>query len=216
MAYVRGAGQRTKPATTGIMVVPLLASTLILGCSVPNSETASEDLQIVNGSAQTLVLGDSMRLEAVVMEPLPRRLSGEVIWRTEQTDVIALGPDGAVTPRGVGAATVTAEYQGRSATVAIKVSSPTVNAPASLTLRPARLTLSSGQTGTLDAIARGPGGKVIDDPSLQWRSSDTEVIAVESGRLVAGRPGEAVVSATLGDLSSSAAISVVASQVPPS
>jgi uncharacterized protein YjdB len=74
---------------------------------------------------------------------------------------------------------------------------PPPAAVAAVVVAPEERALVVGETATLTATPRDPFGRALSDRLVTWASSDPAVVAVSStGRVAAGRPGTAVVSAT--------------------
>jgi uncharacterized protein YjdB len=71
-------------------------------------------------------------------------------------------------------------------------------------------TLAAGDTATLTASPLGATGRVLKQRAVTWGASDTAVVAVSSaGRVVARRPGMAIVSATSEGKTGRATVTVV-------
>jgi uncharacterized protein YjdB len=118
---------------------------------------------------------------------------------------------GVVTARAAGTATITASASGVSGTAAITVNAgPTVT---SISLSPASATLNVGQTVDITSTANWSNGTstVPYDSYLTWTSSAPSVATVNAGGVVTGvAAGSATITASLGGVSRSAAITVSA------
>ena len=80
---------------------------------------------------------------------------------------------------------------------------------ATITVTPATKTLTAGDTATLTATARDPGGVVQPGVVFAWSSSDTTIAVVDaSGRVKARRAGTATISATANGKTGSATVTV--------
>lgn len=79
-----------------------------------------------------------------------------------------------------------------------------------VTVAPDARTLAAGDTATLAASPRSATGHVLAGRAVTWASSDTTIVAVSSaGRVVAGRAGSAIASATSEGKTGRATITVV-------
>lgn len=136
-----------------------------------------------------------------------------VTWASSNPSVatVTVGEDGVATviAVGVGTATIIATAGGVSDSCAVTVSAVTVPATG-VTVNPAKLTLSIGGTGTLTAT-REPANAT---DSVTWSSSDEAVATVENGVVTAAGVGEAIITATAGDVSATCAVTVQPDAIP--
>jgi acetyl esterase/lipase len=123
------------------------------------------------------------------------------------------GPDGIATgtfdASVAGTDTITAEVAGvwlvQRATIVVE-GSPR---PGSVSVSPSTIAVLAGQTVQLTAAVLDQHGTPIEGAPVKWSSSDTRVTAVDSGGLlIAGRPGTATITATLGEASGSAKVTI--------
>lgn len=115
---------------------------------------------------------------------------------------------GFVTAVAFGTCTVTATYGGQSGAATISVTQLTATA---LVVAPAAATLAAGATAQLTASATLSDGSVADAThSAVWSTSASSVATVTAGLVTGAGRGSATVTATLGALTATAAITVTA------
>lgn len=129
-------------------------------------------------------------------------------WTSSNTAVATVSSTGLVTGVSAGTATITATTQngGRTATSAVTVTDIAVTG---VSVAPATLSLSAGQTGQL---TRTIAPSNATNQTVNWTSGNTAVATVNSSGLVtAVAPGEATITATTvsGGFTATAAVTVV-------
>jgi uncharacterized protein YjdB len=163
-----------------------------------------------NGSI--LTLGQSVTFVARDQNSAPL----QVQWFTTNNAVASITSAGVVTARRVGRAVISARWgnQARySTSVAVEVRSGFV--VGSVAVTPTSATIESGATTQLSAEVRDANGVVVSFPAT-WSSSNNAVATVSSTGVVTGvAAGGATITATAGDRTSSASITVTAAPVPP-
>ena len=141
----------------------------------------------IDPPAVTLHLDGTAQLKAAVLPE--NATSAEVSWSSASPIVAAVSGDGLVTAVSFGETTVRATCGEVSGTCLVKVVPVEVE---SVTVTPATLTLTEGETGTLSAEVLPADAT---DLSVTWSSSSPEVAAVDGGLVTAVAAGEAVISA---------------------
>lgn len=149
--------------------------------------------------------GQNVKLDFVVLDAEGQRmLEPKLRWTSSATDV-ALVQDGVVTVRKSGKTTIGAT--GGKVRAAIPLDLTILN---SLDVRaPGADFMEVGRVIKLRVVARNEQGSSIPDAAPAFRSSDETVVRVEDGQLIAGQPGVATVTATLGHLYRAIAVQVV-------
>jgi hypothetical protein len=149
--------------------------------------------------------GQNVKLEFVVFDAEGQRmLEPKLRWTSSATDV-ALVQDGVVTVRKSGKTTI--GVTGGKVRTAIPLDLTILNA---LDVRaPGADFMEVGRVIKMRVVARNEQGDAIPDAAPAFRSSDESVVRVEDGQLIAGRPGTATVTATLGHLGRAIAVQVV-------
>jgi hypothetical protein len=142
----------------------------------------------IDPPAVTLHLDGTVQLKASVLPE--NATSAEVSWSSANPIIAAVSAEGLVTAVSFGETTVRATCGEVSGTCLVKVVPVEVE---SVTVTPATLTLTEGETGTLSAEVLPADAT---DLSVVWSSSSPEVAAVDGGLVTAVAAGEAVISAT--------------------
>ena len=138
-----------------------------------------------------------------------------IIWSSSDTSVATItgtGLSGSVKAVGVGTATITAkagEYTATATVTVVDENEPVVDIE-SITIAPKEITIVSGSTAQLKATITPDS---IEAVSVNWSSSDTSVATVTGNGLNAEvnavSNGSAVITATVGDVSAKATVTVV-------
>lgn len=161
----------------------------------------------VTPASATLMLAQTVRLEAVLRDPDGQVLTGRAVtWSSTNTDVAEVSPLGVVTARGLGVTVVVATSEGLSASAGITV----IRAPvATLTVAPTTLSLIVGEAGQLAASPRDAGGAIVPDVPITWTSSQPAVASVSStGEVRALAAGSATITASGAGKSAEVAVTV--------
>ena len=159
----------------------------------------------------TVLEGDTLRLAATATDANGQVVTGaEFVWASGDTAVAVVDASGLVTGVGAGEAEVTATAAGVTGRSTLTVVALT---PAAVTVTPDAVVLTAvGQTAQLTAEVRDQLGRVMDVVPVAWSSGDTAVAVVDSSGLVtAVGTGAATVTATAGEVSSDALVTVVQS-----
>ena len=121
--------------------------------------------------------GATYQLTATVRDAAGNLLIDQsVTWSTSDPAGLSISPTGLVTSLGpAGYFHVTATVEGLSAGALVIV---TAGPPASVAVSPTPATVAAGDTLFLLATVRDADGRVIDNPSLTWTSSDPAVATV--------------------------------------
>ena len=144
----------------------------------------------------TLTEGETETLTATVKPD--NADNRKVTWSSDKTDVATVDGAGRVTAvkPGVAVVTVTTEDGGKTATCKVTVKAKAVNVT-EVTLDRTELTLTEGETETLTATVRPDNA---DNRKVAWSSDKTDVATVDgAGKVIAVKPGEAVVTVTTED-----------------
>lgn len=170
-------------------VLPLLA--MLSGCSTQEPAQTPE----INPAALTVEKGESYALEL-----LPE--GQEASWSTSDSAVATVSQDGTVTGAACGTCTVTASTASGEASCTVTV----VNIAVKLvSLNKTATTIVIGGSELLTAAVLPENA---DDRTVTWSSSDPEVASVENGKVSALSLGEAVITATAGNLSAECTVTV--------
>ena len=166
-------------------------------------------ISVAPDSVTLAALGDTVRLTAVVLDQAGRPLPDAIVlWFSGDTLVARVDTTGLVTAVGGGATTIAATSGETSAAATVTVMPP----GASVAVSPTAATLAPGDTLRLVAEAFDNNGRRVDGAAFRWSSSDVAVASVEASGLVRGvAEGSATITASAGDVSGTAEITVAGS-----
>ena len=165
----------------------------------------------VTPAADTVVAGDTLRLAAEATDANGHPVAGaEVDWESGDTAIAVVDVSGLVTGVAVGEVEITATSSGAAGRAAITVADP---ATTTIAVTPDTVALTAlGQTAQLAAEVRDQAGRVMAGVAVTWSSADTLVATVDSAGLVTAAGGGATwVTATAGETSGEAAVTVMQS-----
>jgi len=161
----------------------------------------------ITGAPPTLAEGQTVRLQAEVLDQRGRPLARTVAWTSSDPAVATVGGDGGVQALAPGQATLRAAVEGHSAEVALTVAAVV----ASVEVTPAADTVAPGQALPLAASPRDRQGRPLADRTVTWQSSDERVAVVSSsGRVTALAAGTVVIRATSDGRTGAARVTVAA------
>lgn len=205
--FPSGAGQSVE-WTSGVSSVASVSSTgrvlalspgnTFVRATTPNGKTAScyvvvessepTDIQMTNKTL-TLPIGRSQKLGYSF---IPSKASSPVTWSSDDSDVASVNSSGLVTANNPGTAHITI-YTDNGLSDVCMVTVPPL--PESVSL-PSDITLSLRASQQL-TIKMFPSEAAV---SVNWESSDTEVVTVSQAGLVTARGvGQATITATTGN-----------------
>ncbi|MGI8547056.1 MAG: Ig-like domain-containing protein [Gemmatimonadaceae bacterium] len=182
------AGGKSAVATLAIVPVPVASVTVLPGQG-------------------TVSIGGSLPLSAVAYSDAGAVLTGrEVLWATSAPQVATVDAGGNVKGVTSGTVTITATSEGKSGAATIAVSAapvtptptPTSPAPvATVSVLPGSLSLTTGQTASVSALALDADQKVLSGRAVTWSSANSAVATVDgSGSVRAVGAGNTTITAT--------------------
>ncbi len=166
----------------------------------------------LDNNSLTLTEGDTGSLNASVNPD--NATDKTVVWTSSDESVATVDQNGVVTAVAPGSAVITASAGGKSDSCEVTVNAyvPPVIPVESVTLDNNSLTLTEGDTGSLNASVNPDNAT---DKTVVWTSSDESVATVDqNGVVTAVAPGSAVITASAGGKSDSCEVTVNA-YVPP-
>ncbi|WP_420634363.1 Ig-like domain-containing protein [Candidatus Palauibacter sp.] len=164
---------------------------------------------IVTPAADTLAVGDTLRLSAVATDGNGHPVAtAQFAWSSDDTTVARVDSTGLVTAAGSGMTTIAVSAGSASASAAITVEQEV----SAVTVTPVADTLVVGDTLRLSAVATDSNGRPLATAQFAWSSSDSSVARVDTSGLVqAIGVGVAVISAAAGSAEGTSEITVTAS-----
>ena len=214
--------------TSGLAVI-LGSVTFLLGCgsglsratppSTPPSTPPPTVTSItVTPTTAVLNVNGTQQLHATAnySDRTTQDVTASASWTSSNSAVATVSNAGIVTAVAPGSATVTASDAGQTASAAI-----TVNAPqrvlTSISISPSSGTVTAGSTLQLTATGTYSDNTTSDlTGTATWSSSSTSVATVNAGLVTGVAAGSATITAAVGSVSATSAITVKAVTPPPS
>lgn len=176
---------------------------------------ASLALLTVNPSEVTLPAGVTQTLVATATYSNGQSLeaSASAQWSSGNADIVEVDDNGVITALSIGETLVTAELDGKTDTVFVKVTDAVL---AGLSVEPAALDLYVGQRSPLVATAQYSDGQRVNvSGQVEWQSNDTDIATVafepQLGLRVTGvAEGSTTLTGTFGDQTVEVAVKVSA------
>ncbi len=200
MPYIARMSSIPRPSLDGLRTVlfPLLLSLLVAcsdGSTGPDSGPVV-DRVVVEPAQHALVVGDQKAYTVRVLDAAGDEIEGRAIaWSSTSPHVATVSNGGVVTALAVGATSIRAVVDGKSASGILDVSLAPV---ASVQVEPAVLTLVEGSQRLLGAVARDAAGRLLNERTATWTTTDASVATVSAaGTLTAHSSGTATIRATI-------------------
>ena len=173
----------------------------------PTGPPRAASIRISPAEAELDAIGATVQFTASVRDGNDRVISdAAVTWTSGNAEVAGVTDEGLVTARKNGSAVVTAVSGPFHANASVTVS----QAVARIEVAPASVTLTK-TAGALrvDAVAKDRNGNPVSDAPLFWTSSDPIVVSVNAqGDLEARSNGNARITVSAGDVSTSLEVTV--------
>ena len=205
VASVNASGRVTARSNgTAIITATSGGKTATATITVAQSSAA---ITITPTSATLTAIGEAVQLRATVRDANNNLLVGaNVSWSSSNSVVADVSSTGLVTARSNGTATITATSGGRTATAIITVA----QLPNTIVITPSSATLGAiGETVQLRATVKDEKAQTVPGANVTWQSSNPAVASVNSsGRVTAWGDGTAIITATSGSRTATAAITV--------
>jgi hypothetical protein len=130
-------------------------------------------------------------------------------WSSSSVGVATINAAGLATAVAAGTSTITATVSGVSGTASLTVAAKTV---ASIAVTPATMSIVAGTTQQFTATATySDGSTAVVTSTATWTSSNTAVATISAAGLATGvTPGASTVTAAVGSVSGTAALTVTA------
>jgi hypothetical protein len=140
---------------------------------------------VIDRKPAALYVGQSLVLAATAYAANADRRHDEILWTTDRPTVASVSPDGRLTARAPGRATVTATAGRASEKFSVTVS---VNPVTQVQVEPATATARTGDVVRLRFVARA-GGRTLRDAEPEWLVSGGSADIGPDGLFVAEEPG---------------------------
>ena len=162
----------------------------------------------IEPAAPSVWMDETITLHATVLDAEGKVLRDrQVFWASENGQVATVSTSGVVTGRAAGTVRIAASAEGKNAVVTATVTRKPVS---SVTITPAAVRLTVGETTQLQAGIAGPRGEPLSGREVAWSSSDEGVARVNGqGLVTAIAPGTATIRATAEGQSGVSVITVV-------
>ena len=163
----------------------------------------------VSPAQAEIALGDTLRLTAEAWDANGHPVEGaEFSWASSDEAVATVDASGLATGVAAGEAAITATSDGVTGSAALTVLAPV---PAEIAVTPGAVEfMALGDTAQLAVEVLDQFGRPMESATVSWTSADTAVATVDADGLVtAAGSGATVVTATAGDVSDEAAVSVM-------
>jgi len=157
----------------------------------------------------SMVAGQTAQLTASVRDASGAVLPGQTVaWSSANPAVATITANGTATGVAVGTTEIHASVNGLDATAAVTI---TPVPAASISIAPAALSLTVGDTSRVVATVRDAGGNVLANRAVAWFSSNPAVMTVSAtGLVTAVGAGIAAVSAVADGVTATAQVTVAA------
>ncbi|MDH5517052.1 MAG: Ig-like domain-containing protein [Gammaproteobacteria bacterium] len=194
--------------------IALLNLLLLTACgSSGSSGPSAPSLDSISISPATISIanGTTVNLQASAnySDQSTADITADVSWQSANTAIADISSDGLLSAHSEGVTDISASFDGVSTTISITITSASL---VSIETSPAAVTVAKGNSVALVAT-----GSYSDQTTqnisndVSWVSSDPSLAAVNAtGLVTANNPGQLNISASIGSISSSSAVTVTA------
>ena len=153
-----------------------------------------------------LLVGQRARLDGAVFSAAGDRRQDAIAWSSSAPNVVRIGAGGQVAAVAAGRATITARVGSASRTATLEVLPP--SAVASIELSPSTMQARTGDVVSFKAIAKDATGKTVDGLTPTWLFAPGRGEIGTDGAFVAYEPGVYQVTASFGNRTADAFVTV--------
>lgn len=180
----------------------------LMGCATPTSIKIDGDQTVTVHNLDKVPLP-----KATVLDQDGKAMEGQTLtWEVAPAEVAALSSDNAaVEPKADGEAKVTAKSGNLSSSMTLVVSLPDTLEIGGVAEGD---TIAVGDSKTLTGTVKADGA-AVDGQTIDWSSSDPNILKVENGAATGVAAGTAKVMAKSGSLSAEVSVTVGAAAAPP-
>lgn len=182
------------------LILPLSSSCLTTPSGPPTQEPTTITLSTYR--IVFTAVDDYVRIDAMVLDQDSREIADATLhWRSADNSVARVSDRGVVTAAGSGTTQITVSSGYATATVTVSVE----QAVDSIEILQSSITLEHlGETEQFTAVVYDANGRIIQGAAVVWSSSHPEIVTVDANGLVtAVSPGEALITASSGGVSTS-------------
>jgi len=203
----RGGQMEGKIDSTGFVVGSTIGRMpFIVTAFVPGTRPVIDSLEVrtvpgpttrldLNTKARKLVVGQQMRFAATPYSAQKDRAREAITWQSNKPTALTVDEAGIVTAVAPGQVTLTATAGTAHTSAQIEVVANTVGA---LAIKPAKPAVRQGDVVKFSVDAKDASGKAIAGLAPAWSFSPGDGELEADGSFVAYRPGDYLVTATLG------------------
>jgi len=155
--------------------------------------------------ARRLVVGQQLRFGAIPFSARKDHARDRLSWQSSNAAVLTVDDAGVATAVAPGSVTLTASAGGVRAPMAIEV---IANAIATLTVKPSKAAARQADVIRLGIEAKDAAGKAVANLTPTWSFSPGDGELEPDGAFVAYRPGDYLITATLGGKAATTGIRV--------
>jgi alpha-tubulin suppressor-like RCC1 family protein/uncharacterized protein YjdB len=218
VTWITSSTSTASVSSTGLVTGRVVGSTTITAIAGPQSSfavitvtsavVATGPTLTVVPSAATITVGTALQLSVTAKDAAGNSIPiNAVTWSSGSPNTAAVSSTGLVTGIAAGAATITAQAGGLTATTAITVTAGATASAPSLTILPGTAAIPIG--GSVQLTVTDSLGIARAGTSVSWSSSNAAVATVSATGLVTGlTAGSTIIVAASGGKSSPAAITV--------
>ena len=198
-------GNNTGTATiSASMGTNTSSSTITVSAATLNSISVTPGIvSIANGT------NTQLQASGVYSDQTTQNLTSQVTWQSTDSAIAEISASGLITGRSVGSTTITANLDGQSSVSSITITTATLT---SISISPGSVSLANGTSTNLQATGFYSDSSSQDlTEQVSWLSSAPSIIETNTNGLITGRnTGTGTITASLGDKSNSASITVTA------
>ena len=166
-------------------------------CTVKVLNNEADELRFLEENVE-IVVGESKNLNITV---IPHELEKEITWRSSDEDIVTVN-NGRITGVRKGKTTVKVLSGNKEAICNINV----IDSITSMKMEKDNITLNVNESEELKVLSNS---KIINNDEIEWRSSDESVVKVKEGKITAIGSGEAIITASYGNIKATCKVVVV-------
>ncbi|HLH06808.1 MAG TPA: Ig-like domain-containing protein [Terriglobales bacterium] len=198
-------GKRIPFVRFGLVSSFLLLAFLLEGCGGKSSSSTSTVASVsVTPATSSVSINGTQTFTATALDSSGNTVTGQTFtWASSNTGVASITQAGVATGLKAGSTQITAATAGVTSTAVTLTVSPAIS---SVTISPASASIAVGQTQQFTATAKDASGNTVSQAVFTWYNSFGGVANIDNTGLATGlAPGQVVITASTGGITSSAA-----------